>query len=410
MKAELEATPKTLDSLDLTRPHLHAHYDLSAVWRLLRERRPVHWHPPGDGKPGFWVVTRYEDIKAAYRNPTTFGSSGGNVLDVMLEGGDSASGRMVSVSDGQYHSEIRSLLMKAFTPQALTRTAARVEHAVRRLVADAIEREQCDFAKEIAAAIPLQAICDLLGVSEQDRRFILEQTSNTVGSESPTATSADAWKAKNEILFYFAEMADRRRAEPAADVITMLVDARIRGRLLTDDEIIFNCYSLVLGGDETTRLAIVGGAHALAHHPDEWNRFRSGRTDLDPAIEEVLRWATPSMHQARLAREDVEWHGARIEEGDIVALWNVSGNRDERVFDRPDAFRLARTPNRHLTFAAGTHFCLGAHLARLEVAAVLRALRDMVCWIEPTGEPQPVFSNFLGGYSTLPVRLHPNRK
>ncbi|MFJ5294454.1 cytochrome P450 [Streptomyces sp. NPDC088348] len=410
MKTELEVSPETLDSLDLTSPHLHAHYDLAPVWRLLREQQPVHWHPPGDGVPGFWVVTRYQDIRAAYRNPAAFGSAGGNVLDVMLHGGDSAGGRMVSVSDGSYHSEVRSLLMKAFTLQALTRTAARVEETVRRLIVDAVERDRCDFAREIAAAIPLQAICDLLGVSEQDRRFILEQTSNTVGSENPTATSADAWKAKNEILFYFMELADRRRTDPGADIMTMLVNAKIRGRLLTDEEVIFNCYSLVLGGDETTRLAIAGGVLALAQYPDEWERFCAGGSDLDAAVEEILRWTTPSMHQARVAREDLEWHEARIREGDIVTLWNVSGNRDERAFESADAFRLARTPNRHLTFAAGTHFCLGAHLARLEVAAVFRALRDTVGRIELVGEARPVFSNFLGGYSSLPVRLYPSRK
>jgi cytochrome P450 len=379
------------------------------VWRLLRDRQPVYWHPPRGRDLGFWVLTRHDDITATYKDTANFSSAKGNVLDVMLAGGDSAGGRMVSVSDGQYHSEIRSLLMKGFTPAALAETARRVESAVRRLVSDAIERGNTDFARDVAAAIPLQAICDLLGVSEADRHFILAQTSSSVGSELSTATEAQAWQAKNEILFYFAQLADKRRAVPESDVVTMLVRARVRGRPLTDDEIIFNCYSLILGGDETTRLAIVAGALAFAQHQSALDELRSGQVGVDQAVEEVLRWATPSMHQARVAREDFAWRGQRIRAGDIVTLWNVSANRDERAFDHPAEFRLGRTPNRHLTFAAGTHFCLGAHLARLEVAAVLRALRDLVGRIDLVAEPKPVFSNFLGGYSSLPVRLHSNR-
>ena len=409
MKADLAVDLDQVGSLDLASPHLHAEYDLASVWRLLRERQPVYWHPPRGGNPGFWVLTGHEDITAAYKDPVRLSSAKGNVLDVMLAGGDSAGGRMVSVSDGQYHGEIRSLLMKGFTQAALAETAARVESAVRRLVGDAMERGSIDFARDVAAAIPLQAICELLGVSAADRQFILAQTSSSVGSELPTATQAQAWQAKNEILFYFAQLAEKRRAVPAPDVVTMLVRARVRGRPLSDDEIVFNCYSLILGGDETTRLAIVAGALAFAQHQSALDELRSGRVDVDTAVEEVLRWATPSMHQARVVREDFTLHGARLRAGDIVTLWNVSANRDARVFQLSEEFRLGRSPNRHLTFAAGTHFCLGAHLARLEVAAVLRALRDMVGRIELVGDPKPVFSNFLGGYSSLPVRLHPHR-
>jgi cytochrome P450 len=409
VKTPLAADPHLLDSLDLTSPHLHARYDLTPVWDLLRARGDIFWHPPKSRDTGFWMLTRYADVAAAYRDPGAFGSARGNVLDVMLDGGDSASGRMVSVSDGQYHAEVRRVLMKGFTPEALATTAERIERVVHGLVADAVAAERCDFARDVAAAIPLQAICDLLGVSEADRRFILEQTSSSVGSESPTATSADAWKAKNEILFYFAQLAETRRYAPAADVVTTLVEADIRGRRLADDEIVFNCYSLILGGDETTRLAIVGAVLAFAQHDDAWDDLRSGRADVDQAVEEVLRWTTPSMHQARVAREDLDWRGQTIREGDIVTLWNVAANRDERAFDRPGEFRLSRTPNRHLTFAAGSHYCLGAHLARLEIAATLRALRDQVARIELLGPPSPVFSNFLGGYSSLPVRLHPHR-
>jgi cytochrome P450 len=314
---------------------------------------------------------------------------------------------MVSVTDGVRHAEVRKILLRSFTREALTAAGTRIRSAARRLVREAVSRGRCDFARDVAAHVPLVAICDLLGVPEADRPHILGLTSSAVSSEQAQHTAQDAWRAKNDILFYFAELAERRRDDPLADLVSVLVTSRVNGRPLDLDEVIFNCYSLVLGGDETTRLAIVGGVLALIEHPGQWRALREGEVDIDTAVEEVLRWTTPSMHQGRAAVEELTIGGATIRPGELVVLWNVSANRDERVFDRPGRFELTRSPNRHLTFAVGPHYCLGAQLARIEIAAVLEALRDFAGEIEPAGPPTRIYSNFLSGLSSLPVLLRP---
>ncbi|MCX4521954.1 cytochrome P450 [Streptomyces anulatus] len=394
-----------LDRIDLADPRLHAEHDLGSVWRRLRDENPVHWQPPRSTQEGFWALTRYDDVRAVYSDAVRFTSERGNVLDALRGDGDSAGGRMVSVTDGPQHTALRRLLTQSFSPRALASTEDLIRGAARRLLRDALDRGRCDFARDVAAGIPLTAIGDLLGVPVADRPHLLAMTSSAVSSVSPEHTKADAWKAKNNILFYFAGLLEDRRAEPRDDVTGLLATARVRGRELTDDEVVFNCYSLILGGDETTRLTLVGMAYELARRPETWQALKSGRVDIDRAVEEFLRWTTPSMHQGRTAVEDSKLHGRRIRAGDLVTLWNVSANHDERAYTDPDRLDLGRTPNIHLAFGAGPHFCLGVHLARLEIKVVLEELRTMVGEIRLAGAPEPVYSNFFGGMSSLPLEL-----
>ncbi|GLZ35175.1 cytochrome P450 [Lentzea sp. NBRC 105346] len=392
-------------ALDLTDRVLHSTEDLSEFWRDLRHNNPVHWLDPTDGGPGFWVLTTYEHVSAVYRDTKHFTSERGNVMDALRAGGDSAAKRMLSLTDGPRHAGIRSILMKTFSKRGVEQVGTRIRSVARSLVESALAAGECDFAKDVAAPIPLMAICDLLGVPEEDRWRIFDLTSSMVASETPDHTQKDAWRNKNEVLFYFANMAEGRRVEPRDDIVSLLTAAQIENAGLTEDEIIFNCYSLILGGGETTRMSIGGAVLALIQNPSQWQALKSGAVSIDSAVEEVLRWTTPSMHMARTALSDVEIGGKLIRAGDIVTLWNVSANRDETVFDSPDTFDLARTPNKHVTLGGGSHFCLGAHLARLEINAVLTALRDMVSGMELAGEPRRIYSNFLGGVCHVPVSL-----
>jgi cytochrome P450 len=397
--------PEELDTLNLADPRLHAESDLSAVWRHLREHRPVHWNPATDTAPGFWVVTRHADVTAVYRDNTLFTSEGGNVLETLLAGGDSAAGRMLAITDGDRHRELRRILMTAFSPRALEPIVASVRRTVERLLREAIERGGCDFAADVAAGIPLGAICDLLGVPDRDRAYVLSLTSSALGSHEADSTAADAWIAKNEILLYFADLARDRRDSGHADVIALLAGSEVNGLPLDDDEIMLNCYSLILGGDETARLSMVGAALALLEHPDQWQALKRGDAAVDTAVEEILRWTTPALHSGRTATADTEVGGHPIEKGEIVTVWNASANHDELLFDAPGELRLDRTPNKHVTFAYGPHFCLGAYLARAEIGAVLAGLRDLVAEMEQTGPAKPVYSNFLSGLSALPLTL-----
>jgi cytochrome P450 len=397
--------PADVTGLNLADPRTHAENELGELWRYLRSEHPVFWHAPAGSAPGFWVLTRYDDIVSVYRDAGRFSSERGNVLASLLTGGDSAGGRMMAVTDGPRHSAMRKLLSGAFVPRFLDIVAEQVHAATRRLLVEAAHRGQCDFARDVAAHIPLATICELLGVPPEDRQFLLRLTSAALSSAEPTQSAAEVWLARNEILLYFTGLARARRDTPHADVVSLLATHRVDGEYLTMDEVILNCYSLILGGDETTRLSMVGAAAALIDHPRQWDALRRGAVDTAKAVEEVLRWATPAMHAGRTATEDVVIRGQRIRAGEIVTLWNTSANRDERVFRDAAVLDFGRSPNRHLAFGYGAHFCLGAALARIEIGALLDGLRSVVSVLAPSGDRRRIFSNFLSGYGSLPVIL-----
>nr|WP_272918040.1 cytochrome P450 [Actinomadura rayongensis] len=184
-----------------------------------------------------------------------------------------------------------------------------------------------------------------------------------------------------------------------------MATAELPGGRLSDDDIVLNCYSLIMGGDETSRLAMIGAVHAFMAYPDQWAALRNRAVTVESAGEEVLRWTTPTMHFGRAAVADVELDGRTIAAGDLVTTWLVSGNRDESVFAAPDTFDLARSPNKHLALGYGRHFCIGAHLGRVEINAMLDGLRTFVAGMEPAGTERRLYSSFLSGISSLPVRL-----
>ena len=406
MSRRPKVAARELASIDLSDPRLHAERNLTEVWRHLRSHEPAYWHQQAGGKPGFWVITRYRDVAAVYRDSERFSSEQGNVLDTLLAGRDSAAGRMLAVTDGARHTQLRALVAKGFTSDSLSSVVVGVRDGTRRLMADAVERGTCDFASEVAARIPLAATCALLGVPSRDWDYILSLTSSALGSDHGVPTEADTFTAKNEILLYFADLAADRREHPGDDLVSLLAAGMTGARPLTEDEIIFNCYSVLLGGDETTRLAMIGAVLALSEHPEQWRALKEGQVSIESAVEEILRWTTPALHSGRTATSDFSFSGKFIESGDIVTVWPASANLDEEQFPDADRFDLSRTPNKQLTFAYGRHFCIGSHLARVEIGAILSMLREMVTHVELTAEPRRVYSNFLSGMSSLPVILH----
>lgn len=398
-------TRAVFDELDLTAPRTHAELDLGGVWRRLRSEAPVCWHPPTATHEGFWLVTRHADLVDVYRDPARFTSVRGNVLDTVATGGDSASGLMLPVSDGPRHRAIRRTLGKGLSPRALAPVAAAIRSAVRGLLAEAVRRGSCEFALDVAAKVPLAAICDLLGVPAADRALVFELTSHALGSEAPDQELAETLRTRQEILVYFAKAAAQRRRSPSDDVIGLLTNCVVDGQPLTEAEIVMNCYSLVLGGDETARLAMTGSVQAFLDHPDQWKRLLAGEVAISRAVEELLRWTTPAMHVGRTATEDVDLRGQRIQAGEPLALWNISANFDESVFADPEILDLSRSPNPHLTFGFGPHFCVGGYLGRVELTALLEGLTALAPTLAPAGPTAPIYSNFLNGLTRLPVAL-----
>ncbi|GAA2225034.1 cytochrome P450 [Streptomyces amakusaensis] len=402
--------PADPSELNLADPATFVRPDMDRVWHRLRTHDPVYRHPATELGPAFWVLTRYADALTVYKDPARFGSARGNMLTSLLAGGDPAGGRLLAVSDPPRHTALRTMLLKAFSPRLMRRVAEGVRVRADALIERAVAAGECDFAREVSEIVPIATICDLLGVPESDQAAMLALSKRALSADRPGDTARDMRMARNEILLRFSDLARARRARPADDVISLLVHATVDGAPLTEEEVVLNCYGLVLAGDETGRLAMTGAVLDFVRHPGQWRVLKEGRAGVESAVDEILRWNSPAMHVGRTARRDTEIGGRRIAEGDLVTVWNVSANRDERVFDRPGVFDVARTPNRHLAFGHGPHFCLGAFLGRAEIAAVLAALLERVEVIEQLGEPVPLYSTFLRGYTSLPVRLTPARR
>ncbi|MFF4017417.1 cytochrome P450 [Streptomyces sp. NPDC001843] len=398
-------TVDDLDSIDLTDPLTFALPGLRAMWARFRAERPVHRHRATTGAPPFWVLSRHADVLSVYRDNKRFTSERGNVLATLLQGEDSASRKMLAVTDGARHREIRNLMLKSFSPRVLEPVVEGVNRRTAALLDRALERGSFDFVTDLADHIPINTIGDLMGVPAEDREQLVRWNTQTLSRTSAEHGAEEEWLARNEILLYFSGLAAERRRRPGDDVISALATGRVDGRPLSEDEIVFNCYSLILGGDESSRMSSVGAVIALAEHPDQFKALKEGAVDTSTATEEVLRWTTPAMHFGRRALAEVEIRDRTIAAGDVVTLWNSSANFDEDVFPAPERFDLARSPNKHVAFGHGPHFCLGAFLGRTHVEAMLCALRSKVGHIEILGRPQMLYSNFVYGYTSLAVRL-----
>ena len=393
-----------LTSVDLLDPQTFVEHDPRVFWREARRAGRIYWHPAREGREGFWVLTRHADIQKAYRDAPHFLSGRGTVLDVVVRGDDPAGGKMLAVSDGTTHRRLRSVLHGALTPKTLSPVVRDIEKRADALVVEAVGTGEFDFATQIAERIPMAAICDLLSIPESDRSKLLTWNKAVLSAEEAGADHIEALAARNELVMYLTDLVEERRRDPGDDMVSMLATTPVDGTPLTSEEAALNCYSLVLGGDETSRMSAIVAAKALAEHPDQLAALRQG-ADPKVAAAEMFRWATPAMHFARRASEDVEFAGELIREGDIISLWNTSANDDEDVFDDPETLDLARHPNPHVALGFGPHYCVGAFLGTAEMAALLSAIARHVSDIEVCAPPARVYSSFLYGYSSLRVRF-----
>ncbi|MEV6410723.1 cytochrome P450 [Kribbella sp. NPDC051718] len=375
------------------------------AWAELRDQHPVAWCELEQGK-GFWVISRYADIAALHRDTVRLSSRRGNVVQTVLAGGDSAGGRMLVVTDPPRHTEVRRILQRAFTRQAMAQLSEILAGATRQAVADLVAKGGGDFATEVAAKVPAIAMCELFAVPEPARPRMLELTMAAMGTEATDASPPQAAAAaKRELLEYFSDLLTARREQPGTDLVSLMAAGRSGADSLTDAEILLNCYNIIVGGDETTRFSSSGAALAFTQFPGQWQRIREDEETIDAAVEEIFRWTTPATHVARTATSEIELHGVRILAGDVVTLWNRSANRDGTVFTDPYAFDVSRAANKHLALGHGPHFCLGAPLARLELGLLLRELRAQVVELWVDGPVEYIESSVLAGIRHLPVKV-----
>ncbi|MFJ4816081.1 cytochrome P450 [Streptomyces sp. NPDC088801] len=395
-----------LAAIDLADPATHCRADIDDVWRRLRTEAPLHHQPDSPEGRGFWVLSRYDDVLDLYKDSHRFRSGPGNMLESLRKPeGDPAAGEVLFMMDAPEHQPLRNVLRKSLTPAIRQGVVDRLAARVAALITERIGGGRFDFAEDVADKVPIWTICELLGMPEEDRPRLLELSRDALSAASTDQSPEDRWATRTELLDYCARALEDKRDEPADDLLSAMAAAEVDGVPLTDQQIILNCYGLLLAGDHTSRLGMISAVERFGSRPDLLRGLREGSVPPAAAVEEIIRWTSPVQHVGRTAAEDFDLHGRRIRSGDIVTAWNISANRDETAFPQADVFVPDRTPNRHLGLGSGPHFCLGAFLGRAEIGAVLTVLRDRVGGIELCGPPQPIYSTFLRGFRSLSVAL-----
>ncbi len=381
------------------------------MFSWLRANDPVFWHASGGepGWPGFWAVTRHADIGYLSRHPEIFSSARrlclfGEVPEEHIQ----LQRLMMLNMDPPQHTRQRAFVNRGFTPRMIRRLEDHIAGICHALLDDVQDSGGADFVTEIAAPLPLWVICELVGAPVEDRDHIFELSNLLIGSADPEFQIGPKAQqnAAAEIYAYGAALAERRRAQPADDIITRLLQPDDNGEALTSDEFDLFFLLLTVAGNETTRNAAAGGMLALFEHPEQWQRLLEDPVLIPAAAEEIVRWVSPVNMFRRTALRDTELGGQQIAAGDKVVVFYASANRDESVFPAPDRFDVGRDPNPHVGFGGGgPHFCLGRHLAALELRVLLEALADRMPGIRLDGEPSRLRSNFINGIKHMPVRF-----
>ncbi|MGW2871724.1 cytochrome P450 [Kitasatospora sp. NPDC001225] len=394
-------------TIDLSDPLLYQTSDPEPVWARLRAEQPVYRNERANGE-FFWAVMTHRLCTDVLTDPRVFSSENGMRLDSDPRVLAAAAGRMLNVTDPPRHDRIRKVVSSAFTPRTVDRLEATMRRTAARAIEEAVAEGGCEFTR-VAQTLPVSVICDLMGVPEADWEFMVDRTRFAWSSTAlDAAEEARKVQAHTEILCYFQELAEERRKQPRDDLLSALVCGEIDGVPLTEQEVFYNCDALISGGNETTRHATVGGLLALARDPEQWRMLRADPGLMPSAIQEIIRYTSPVMHSLRTAREDVELGGRPVRAGDHVVVWLPSANRDEEVFADPERFDIERSPNRHLGFIVGNHYCIGAALARLELTVLFQELTRRVRTIEVTGPVRRLRSNLLWGFDSLPVAFVPS--
>ena len=406
----MTVTERSLEGIDL----------LSATWGRgvphdqfdrLRAEAPVFWHPePTD--TGFWAITKHADVRTVSHDHHTFSAELGGTFIPTADEEALAQLRLTILNmDPPKHNRYRRLVSSGFTPRMIGKLVEEIERRAAVVVDEVCEKGEVEFVEEIAAQVPVQMICEMIGLEPEVWPRIFELSNHLIGSrddpeyqELPGGPQAAAI----EVYMLCDAVAADRRANPRDDIMTALVQAEIDGERLDDAELNLFFITLIVAGNETTRNLINHSMLALIEHPDQAQRLRDDPSLWDTAVEEMLRWGSSIHNFRRTATRDTALRGVPIAAGDKVVMYYAAANRDEEVFADPHRFDVGRTPNDHVTFGGGgVHFCLGASLARAEIRATMRQLVERLPDLELAGTPNRLHSDFVNGIKTMPVRFTP---
>lgn len=388
---------------DLTDPELYATERPEEIWAEVRRLgRPVRLR----GVQPHWAVTSYAQIRQVLQSSAWLSSEQGNHLGdkpTDRAAAAAAGGLSLLVSDGERHAAMRAVLGSAFRPRLLRRLTEQTYALARRLIGSALHRGEVDFVEAVAVPLPAEVVCALLGVPAEDTAHVVALSGTAFGGIG--VTPVRQLEAHAELFGYCDELLTAKRAHPGDDVASILAAARIDGSPMPREVAIMNCHDLIAGGNETARHTLSAAVLTAVGETPFWRTLRRGGADLATAAEEMLRFETPVSHVLRVLRADLTVAGVRMPAGEAVTLWIRSGNRDETAFHGANTLDPARRPNPHLAFGYGPHYCIAAELARIEIAAVLEAIVELVERVEMTGSPRRLRSNFFRGYERVPVAL-----
>jgi cytochrome P450 len=413
-----------LDEIDLLDHDLFADHEPWEVFDLLQREAPVFWHPEPDG-PGFWAVTKYEDVLTVLGDTETYSSALGGVATIETLPDDVLEVRRNFMEmDPPRHSQFRRIFAADFTPRAVRRYEPWLHELTLEVLEPALAKGEFEAVHEVAAPIPIRVLARILGLPDEHLARLVELGDKLLVDTEPDYVGDRAFAGERpedrylpfgspwaeELCRLGRQYYDDRRAHPRDDVLSLIANAELDDCPLSGRDLDNTFAILVVAGNETTRQAIASGLLAFARNPDQWQLLRDEPLRLPAAVEEVLRISHPVWHFRRTARAATELHGQRIEGGDKVVVWYAAANHDPDVFPDPHRFDISREPNEHATFGrVGPHFCLGAHLARLELTVLLEELVPRVESIELAGEPRRLRSNFTNGLKHLPLRVHLSR-
>ncbi|MQA83792.1 MAG: cytochrome P450 [Streptosporangiales bacterium] len=409
---------------DIFDPRTYARGIPYDTFRWLRDHDPVTWveeHEVLDwpAGPGFWAITRYDDVVEVTRTPQAFSSRLGAT---QIRDPDPADlpfiRRMMLNMDPPEHQRLRRIVSRIFTPRRVEKFAHDVEERARRLIDGIVEHGECDFTVQVSDDFPLLNLCDVMGVPESDRHLLLYWTNRIIGYQDPDHAEVEygpdgkpinprSPAALADMFAYAQELARYKKEHPGDDVISALAHAQVEGRGLSDAEYEMFFFLVSVAGNDTVRSGVPGGMLAFIENLGELRRLLDDPDLLPTAVDEVLRYAPPVISFRRTATRDFELRGKHISGGDKVVVFYASANRDERQFTDPDRFDIGRTANDHVAFGDGPHVCLGAHFARLQLEIFFREALWRLRDLELAGPVDRLTSNFIAGIKHLPLRFTP---
>ncbi len=402
----------SLDTVDILNPDLYVQRGYpQEEWRLLRREAPVFWYERPNVTP-FWAVTRYDDIVTVSRQPDLFRSGQILFLTVQEPGSpapDEVFLRQLLNMNPPEHGAYRGVVNRRFTPRAVKQLTLDIEAITAQVLDGVVGSRECDFVTEVSAKLPLAVIAHMFGLPRSDWDMMFRLSNAMIGPADPEygggqTIKESLQKTQLEFFNYFTQLVEDRRKAPRDDVASALANGVVNGQPIPTFELLSFFALLIIAGNETTRNAVSGGLFALINNRDQWERLKRDPSLAVPAVEEILRWTSPVIQFARMATADTELHGQKIAEGSLLALFYPSANRDEDAFEEPFRFDIGRSPNNHIAFGIGEHYCLGANLARLELQIMFRQLAQRLDEVELVGPVSRMRSSFVGGIKHMPIR------